>query len=103
MPAIAIVELGQRRLRGSQDGEVLGVCYAALEYCAEPATGRLSPGHIWTVHDDPREARIRRIEHGLTALHLVVKKSWEVMVLGESDTVVLGTIGLNKHLPTCLA
>ena len=25
------------------------------------------------------------------------------MVLGKSDTVVLGTIGLNKHLPRCLA
>ena len=25
------------------------------------------------------------------------------MVLGKSDTVVLGTIGLNKHLPICRA
>jgi hypothetical protein len=30
MPAIAIVELGQRRFRWSQESEVLGVRYAAL-------------------------------------------------------------------------
>src|SRR5215831_2235061 len=82
---------------------MLGVCYTALQHGAEPAAGSLSPGRIGTVNDDPRQARIRRVEHGLTALHLVVKKAWEVMVLGKSNAVVLRTIGLNKHLSARLA
>src|SRR5215471_2233315 len=82
---------------------MLGVRYTTLQYGAEPAAGSLSSGRVWTVNDDSRQARIRRVEHGLTALHLVVKKACEVMVLGKSNTVVLGTIGLNKHLPARLA
>src|SRR5262249_13462454 len=82
---------------------MLGVRYTALQHGAEPAAGSLSPSRVWTVHDDARQARVGRVEHGLTALHLVVKKACEVMVLGKSNTVVLGTIGLNKHLPARLA
>ena len=70
-----------------------------LQDSAEPAAGCLSPDGVRTVDDEPRQACIGGIRHGLTALHLIMKKPCEVMMLGKSDTVVLGTVGLQKDVP----
>src|SRR5215470_17131292 len=103
MPAMAILNLGDGSLGRSQQGGMLGVGYAALQYSAEPAAGFLNPDGIRTVNDEARQACIGRIQHGLTALDLIMKKSCEVMLLGKSDTVVLGTVGLEKDVPMHLA
>ena len=70
-----------------------------MQHGAEPAAGCLSPDGVRTVNDEARQACIGRIQHGLTALDLIVKKPCEVVMLGKSDTVVLGTIGLEKDVP----
>src|SRR5262245_46405713 len=98
MPAMAILNLGDGSFGRSQKGGVLGVGYTALQYGAEPAAGFLSPDAVRAVNDEACQAGIGRIQHGLTALDLIMKKSCEVMMLGKSDTVVLGTIGLEKDV-----
>jgi len=70
-----------------------------LQHSAEPAAGFLSSHSVRTVKDEARQACIGRIQHGLTALDLIMKKPCEVMMLGKSDTVVLGTVGLEKDVP----
>src|SRR5215510_7084172 len=99
MPAMAILNLGDGSLGRSQKGGVLGVGYTAFQYGAEPAAGFLSPDTVRTVNDEACQACIGRIQHGLTALDLIMKKSCEVMMLGKNDTVVLGTVGLEKDVP----
>src|SRR5215510_12993895 len=99
MPAMAIFNLGNGSLGRSQQGGMMRVGYAALQYGAEQAAGFLSADTVRTVNDEARLACIGRIQHGLTALDLIMKKSCEVMMLGKSDTVVLGTVGLEKDVP----
>src|SRR4029453_11568151 len=99
MPAMAILNLGYGSLGRSQKGGVLGMGYTTLQYGAEPAAGFFSPDTVRAVNDEGAQACIGRIQHGLTALDLIMKKSWEVMMLGKSDTVVLGTVGLEKDVP----
>src|SRR5262245_10277393 len=99
MPAMAVLNLGYRSLGRSQQGGVLGVGQATLQHGTEPATGFLGPEGVRTVNDEACQACIGRIQHGLTALDLIVKKPREVMMLGKSDTVVLGTVGLEKDVP----
>src|SRR5713101_122504 len=92
MPAMAVLNLGYRGLGRSQKGGVLGVRDTTLQHGAEPAAGCLSPDGVRTVNDEARQTCIGRIQHGLTALDLIMKKPCEIMMLGKSDTVVLGTI-----------
>src|SRR5215475_14991092 len=99
MPAMAILNLSYGSLGRSQKGGVLGVGYTTLQHGAEPAAGFLSPDGVWTVNDEACQACIGGIQHGLTALDLVMKKPCEVMLLGKSDTVVLRTVGLEKDMP----
>src|SRR4249919_3405506 len=99
MPAMAVLNLGYRSLGRSQKGGVLEVGHATLQHGAEPAAGCLSPDGVRTVNDEACQACIGRIQHGLTALYLIMKKPCEVMMLGKSDTVVLGTVGLEKDVP----
>src|SRR5215475_14721721 len=99
MPAMAILNLSYGSLGRAQKGGVLGVGETTLQHGAEPAAGFLSPDGIRTVNDEACQACIGRIQHGLTALNLIVKKSCKVVMLGKSDTVVLGTVGLEKDMP----
>src|SRR5712691_8261331 len=99
MPAMAVLNLGYRSLGRSQKGGVLGVRDTTLQHGAEPAAGCLSPDGVRTVNDEARQACIGRIQHGLTTLYLIMKKPYEIMMLGKSDTVVLGTVGLEKDVP----
>src|SRR5262245_36126970 len=99
MPAMAVLNLGYRSLGRSQQGSVLGVGYTTLQHSAEPAASFFGPDGVRTVNDEARQACIGRIQHGLTALYLIMKKSCEVMMLSKSDTVVLGTVSLEKDVP----
>src|SRR5205807_7494564 len=99
MPAMAVLDFGYRSLGRSQQGGVLRVRETTLQHGAEPAAGCLSPDGVRTVNDEACQARIGRIQHGLTALDLIMKESCEVMMLSKSDTVVLGTVSLEKDVP----